>query len=44
MKILKKQPALKHALYAKTAMPVPPATLAKAGPTHPVKKIRKGKK
>jgi hypothetical protein len=44
MKTLKKQPALKHALYAKAAMPVPPATLAKAGPTQPVKKIRKGKK
>ena len=40
----KKQPALKQALDAKAAMPIPPATLAKAGPTQPVKQMRKCKK
>jgi hypothetical protein len=44
MKTPKKLPAIKQALYAKAAMPIPPATLAKAGPTQPVKKMRKGKK
>ena len=35
----KKQPALKQALDAKAAMPIPPATLAKAA-TQPVKKMK----
>jgi hypothetical protein len=40
----KKQPALKQALDAKAAMPIPPVTLAKAVATQPMKQIRKGKK
>ena len=36
----KKQPALKQALDAKAAMPIPPATLAKAVATQPVKKMK----